>query len=170
MTSLYLPPHIARENRIRHQRRMLRCVTTDDPRCQYYTTRLKLRSEGMWMVRAHDTVDADLPLWPGYYHIFEINDNGDLNAMPVHNGGKYVEPGDWIYEQLDRMNLRERRVRDRLTEVEREEREAGERELQEANENRRERLTEIVQSATRAQISMDRTLPWTQNSQGRRDR
>ena len=170
MSNLILPPHIVRQQRIERDRRILRCVTTDDRRCQEYTTKLKHISPNLWMVRAQATVDANLPLRPGFYHILEVNDHADMNVIVITNNGEYVEPGDWIFDMLARGNLRERRVRDRLAEVEREEREAGEKELQTANENRKERLTEIVKSATRAQISMDRTLPWTQNSQGRRER
>jgi hypothetical protein len=165
---LYLPPHVAEQERVRFQRRILRCTTTDDPRCQEYTTKLKHISPNLWMVRAQDTVDADLPLQPGYYHILEVNDHADMNVIVVQNNGEYVEPGDWIFDVLARGNLRERRVRDRLAEQEIERFESEEKRRATASEDRRERLKEVVLSATRAQVSMDRTIPWTQNVNGRR--
>jgi hypothetical protein len=168
--SLYLPPHIAAQKRHEFEQRILRCVTIEDARAREFTTKLQRISPKLWMVRAQDTVDADLPLWPGYYHILEINDDGYLHVKVVESNGAYAEPGDWIFDVLARGNLRDRRVRDRLADLEREEREAGEKELQTANENRKERLQEIVKSATRAQVSMDRTIPWTQSSDGRRAR
>ena len=168
MTSLYLPPHIERQRRREFEQRILRCVTVEDARAREYTRKLQAISTDMFMVRAHDTVDADLPLRPGFYHILIRNQDAPMSVMCVHENDRYAEPDSRIFDVLARGNLRERRVRDRLAEVEREQREAGEKELQTANENRKERLQEIVKSATRAQISMDRTLPWTQNSAGRR--
>jgi len=166
--TLYLPPHIAKQERDRFEQRILRCVTIEDARAREYTQKLQLISPDMFMVRAHDTVDADLPLRPGFYHILVRNQDAPMSVMCVHENDRYAEPDSRIFDVLARGNLRERRVRERLAEHEREQWEAGEKELEDANESRRERLTEIVKSATRAQISMDRTIPWTQNSQGRR--
>jgi len=168
MSSLLLPPRILRQQRLEREKRILRCTTVDDPRCQHYTSLLKLRTQDAWMVRAHNTVDSDLPLRPGYYHILILNGDEPMTVIPITNNGKYVEPGDWIFEQLNRMDLREKRVMNRLIEREREEYEAGERELQQANENRRERLAEIVTANTRVQVSMNRDTPWSQNVSGRR--
>ena len=168
MSDLYLPLHIARQERHRFEQRILRCVTIEDARAREYTRKLQAISPDMFMVRAHDTVDADLPLRPGFYHILVRNQDAPMSVMCVHENDRYAEPDSRIFDVLARGNLRERRVRDRLAQVEREQWEAGEKELETANENRRERLQEIVKSATRAQISMDRSLPWTQNSAGRR--
>ena len=168
MSDLLLPPHIVRQQRREFEQRILRCVTIEDARAREFTQKLQMISPDMFMVRAQDTVDADLPLRPGFYHILIRNPDAPMSVMVVHENDRYAEPDSRIFDVLARGNLRERRVRDRLAEVEREQREAGEKELQTANENRKERLTEIVKSATRAQVSMDRTLPWTQSSDGRR--
>ena len=166
--SLYLPPYIAHQKRHEFEQRILRCVTIEDARAREFTQKLQMISPDMFMVRAQDTVDADLPLRPGFYHILIRNQDAPMSVMCVHENDRYAEPDSRIFDVLARGNLRERRVRDRLAQVEREQWEAGEKELETANENRRERLQEIVKSATRAQISMDRSLPWTQNSAGRR--
>lgn len=166
--TLLLPPHVLREQRVERDRRILRCTTMDDRRCQEYTTKLKHLSPDMWMVRAQDMVDSDLPLRPGYYHILVVNEGEAMTVIPITNNGAYVEPGDWIFDHLPRMNLRDRRVRDRLAEQEREAEQAAEKERLEGQERRLEVAREVVLSATRAQISMDRTIPWTQSSDGRR--
>src|SRR4051794_19138942 len=166
--TLLLPPHVIKQQRREFEQRILRCVTVEDPRAREFTETLQKISRDMFMVRAHDTVDADLPLRPGFYHILVRNQDAPMTVMAVHENGEYAEPDSRVFDVLARGNLRERRVRDRVAEQEREEREAGERELQAANDNRKERLKEIVLSATRAQVSMDRTIPWTQSSDGRR--
>jgi hypothetical protein len=124
----------------------------------------------MFMVRAHDTIDADVPLRPGFYHLLVRNPDAPMTVATVHENGAYAEPDSRIFDLLGRGNLRERRVRDRLAEQERELEMLVAKEKQTTNEQRKERLKEIVLSATRAQVSMDRTIPWTQNSQGRRER
>jgi hypothetical protein len=168
--SLYLPPHVIKQQRREFEQRILRCVTVEDRRAREFTRLLQQVSPDMFMVRAHDTVDAGLPLRPGFYHILVRNQDAPMTVMAVHENGEYAEPDSRVFDVLARGNLRERRVRERVAERDREEREAGERELRTANENRKERLKEIVLSATRAQVSMDRTIPWTQSSDGRRER
>lgn len=167
---IYLPPHIAAQQRHEFEQRILRCVTIEDPRAREFTEKLQAISPDMFMVRAQDTVDADLPLKPGFYHILVRNQDAPMSVMTVHENGEYAEPDSRVFDVLARGNLRERRVRDRLAERERERFESEEKRHQTLNEDRRERLTEIVKSATRAQVSMDRSVPWTQNSQGRRSR
>ena len=168
MSELLLPPHIVHQRRREFEARILRCVTIEDARAREFTHKLQLISPDMFMVRACDTVDADLPLRPGFYHILIRNQDAPMSVMCVHENDQYAEPDSRVFDALARGNLRERRVRERLEEQEHERFASEEKRLAEANENRKERLKEIVDSATRAQISMDRTLPWTQNSQGRR--
>jgi hypothetical protein len=167
---LLLPPHIVKQQRREFEQRILRCVTVEDPRAREYTAKLQHISPDMFMVRAKDTVDADLPLRPGFYHILQRNPDAPMHVTVVHENGAYAEPDSRVFDVLARGNLRERRVRDRLAEQERERFEAEEKRHRTLNEDRRERLQEVVTSATRAQVSMDRTIPWTQNSQGRRER
>jgi len=168
MTTLYLPPHEIVRQRREFEAKILRNVTIEDDRAKEFTHKLQQISRDLFMVKANDTILDDVPLRPGFYHILVRNTDAPMNIVTVTDGGQYAEPDSRIFHALARMNIRERRVMDRLIESQREEYEANERELEVANENRRERLAEIVTSATRAQISMDRTIPWTQNSQGRR--
>ena len=168
MTQLYLPPHEIARQRREFEAKILRNVTIEDDRAKEFTHKLQQISPDLFMVKANDTIWDDVPLRPGFYHILVRNQDAPMNVITVTDDGEYAEPDSRIFQALGRMDLREKRVMRRLIEREREEYDANERELEQANENRRERLAEIVTSATRAQISMDRTIPWTQNSQGRR--
>jgi|1186.fasta_scaffold210921_2 hypothetical protein len=170
MSQLFLPPHVIAAQRRAFEAKVLRCVTIEDARAREYTHKLQRISPDMFMVRAQDTVDADLPLRPGFYHILVRNPDAPMTVMTVHENGEYAEPDSRIFDVLARGNLRERRVRDRLAEQERQEQEEVEKERLEGQERRLEKARDIVNSATRAQVSMDRSIPWTQNSQGRRER
>lgn len=167
---LLLPPHVVAQQRHEFEQRILRCVTIEDPRAREFTQKLQAISPDMFMVRAQDTVDADLPLRPGFYHILVRNPDAPMSVMTVHENGLYAEPDSRVFDVLAQGNLRERRVRDRLAERERERFEVEEKRHQTLNEDRRERLKDVVLSATRAQVSMDRSIPWTQSSAGRRER
>jgi hypothetical protein len=170
MSDIYLPPHIIRQQRQEFEAKILRNVTIEDARAREFTEKLQKINPDMFMVRAHDTIDADVPLRPGFYHLLVRNPDAPMTVATVHENGAYAEPDSRIFDLLGRGNLRERRVRDRLAEQERELEMLVAKEKQTTNEQRKERLKEIVLSATRAQVSMDRTIPWTQNSQGRRER
>jgi hypothetical protein len=171
MSDLYLPPHIIREQRQKFDAAIWRNVTAQDPLAQQYTVLIQRMAPGAAIVKAHDTIYDPVPLRPGFYHLLQKPIDAATQVTVLESGdGGYAEPGDWIFDCLARGNLRERRVRDRLAEQERVADEAAAKAMRTTNEQRKERLKDIVLSATRAQVSMDRTIPWTQNSQGRRER
>lgn len=172
MTSLSLPPHVQKridlERRSAYWAQLKRNFTIEDPRCQEYTRRLQQVSPDLFMVKANDTVEMGVPLRAGFFHLLVMPQDAPPFTTPLTNGDRYAEPGDWIFHVLARGNIRERRVRDAIKRDEQDTQVEIEKERQTAKEARMERVTEIVKSATRAQVSMDRTIPWTQNSQGRR--
>ena len=174
MTSIALPPHVQKridlERRSAYWAQLKRNFTIEDPRCQEYTRKLQQISPDLYMVRANDNVEMGVPLRPGFFHLLVIPNDAPPFTTPLTNGDRYAEPGDWIFDVLARGNIRERRVRDAIQNDEQAAQAAYEKEKQTAKENRMERVTEIVKSATRAQVSMDRTIPWTQSSNGRRER
>src|SRR3954470_11123125 len=137
--TLYLPPHVIAQQRREFEQRILRCVTVEDPRAREFTETLQKVSPDMFMVRAHDTVDADLPLRPGFYHILVRNPDAPMTVMTVHENGEYAEPDSRIFDVLARGNLRERRVRERLEQQDREVQDAIDRDRRTRNEDRRER-------------------------------
>jgi hypothetical protein len=172
---LYLPPNVVAERNAEENKRffadLTRNVTANDPVAQECTAKLKQMHPDLWMVRAHDTIDADLPLRPGFYHLLRLNDPAvaPVSVFDIHDDGRWCEPSiDRVIDRLNQGNLTQRRVRDRLMETDRVVRRAVEKEHRTVNEDRRAELRERVNAAVRAQVSMDRTIPWTQSSDGRR--
>jgi len=172
MSSLYIPAHVqARldlEKRREFEAKVLRNVTIEDARAREYTEKLQLVSPDLFMVKANDTIEWGLPLRPGFYHILVRNRDAPMSVMEVHENGRYAEPDSRLFDVLAKGNLRERRVRDELERQERQEHADVEKEREERKQRRLDVAREVVLSATRAQVSMDRTIPWTQSSDGRR--
>ncbi len=172
MTDLLIPAHVQRRIDLDRRRRyfamLQRNFTIEDPRCQEFTRKLQALSPELYLVKAHDTVEAEAPLRPGFFHLLVIPHDAPPFVTPLTNGDGYAEPGDWIFNVLARGNLRERRVREAIAQEQVDEQRDIAKEKEMAKQYRMERVKEIVLSATRAQVSMDRTIPWTQNSQGRR--
>ncbi len=172
MTNLVLPAHVQRRIDLDRRREywalLKRNFTIEDPRCQEYTRKLQQLSPDLYMVKANDMVEIGAPLRPGYFHLLVIPDDAPPFVTPITNNGEYCEPTDRIFTILARGNLRERRVRDAIAAEEEQAQRDIAKEKAEQKEQRMERVKEIVLSATRAQVSMDRTLPWSQNSAGRR--
>jgi len=174
MSQLALPPHVQRqidlENRRKYWAKLKRNFTIEDPRCQEYTRKLQDLSPDLYLVKANDTVEWGVPLRPGFFHLLAIPHDAPPFVTPLTNGDGYAEPGDWIFRVLARGNLRERRVRDAI----RAEQDADQRDIvkekQALKDARMERVKDIVNSATRASISMNTSVPWTQNAQGRREK
>jgi hypothetical protein len=167
---MYLPPHVIAQQREEYHAAILRNVTVEDPRAREFTDKLQSISPDMFMVKAHNTIFDAVPLRPGFYHILVRNQDAPMSVITITDGGDYAEPDSRIFTQLGLMNMRESRVQHRLLERDREEQKAVEKENEDSKQRRLEIAREVVNSATRAQVSMDRTIPWTQNSQGRRER
>ena len=171
MSQLALPPHVQRridlERRDHYWARLQRNFTIEDPRCQQWTRRLQRLSPDLFMVKANDTVEPDVPLRAGFFHLLIMPADTPPLLTPLTDGDAYAEPGDWIFTALNKGNLRERRVRDALERAQQDADDANEKERAAAKESRMQRAREIVTSATRAQVSLDRTIPWTQSSDGR---
>src|SRR3954471_22325989 len=150
MTSLYLPPHVQQridlERRRQYEAAVLRNCTVEDPRAREWTVKLQHVSPDLFMVRAHDKVELGVPLRPGFYHILVRNPDAPMTVMTVHENGRYAEPDSRIFDVLARGTLRERRVRARLAEQDREVQDAVEKERRTANEDRREKLRDVVKS------------------------
>jgi hypothetical protein len=119
MSDIYLPPHIVRQQRQEFEAKILRNVTIEDARAREFTEALQKINPDMFMVRAHDTIDADVPLRPGFYHLLVRNPDAPMTVATVHENGAYAEPDSRVFDLLGRGNLRERRVRERLAEQER---------------------------------------------------
>jgi hypothetical protein len=172
MTNIALPPHVQKridlDRRAEYWAALKRNFTIEDPRCQEWTRKLQHLSRDLFLVKANDKVEIGVPLRPGFFHLLIMPRDAPPLLTPLTNGDEFAEPGDWIFDVLNRGNLRERRVRETIEREQEAEQAAIEKERRTAKENRMERVRDIVNSATRAQVSMDRSIPWTQNSDGRR--
>jgi hypothetical protein len=119
---IYLPPRVAAEENKRFAADVFRNVTVEDPRAREFTSKLKQVHPDLWMVRAHNTVDSDVPLRPGFYHVLKVNDPAvaPLSVFVVHDGNhNYCEPTGAVFERLAEGDLSQRRVRDRIAEHDR---------------------------------------------------
>ena len=173
MTSIALPPHVQRrldlQRRAEYWASLKRNFTTDDPRCEHYSRELQRRyGQGLFLVKAKDSIEPGVPLRAGYFHLMQIPHDAPPWPTPLTNNGAYVEPGDWIFEKLGAGNLRERRVRDAIEREKREDEAAYEREKAQQKQNRMDRVKDIVDSATKVRVSMNDSVPWSQNVDGRR--
>jgi hypothetical protein len=109
-------------------------------------------------------------VWPGY-------SGGPLTVQPlvlrdgepqIGGDGGFVEPGSWVFDRLAAMDMwSERAMRDRRRIKAEAEEAKRRREQQERADFDRECL-EHWNAVSRAQVSMSRDMPWTQNSAGRR--
>lgn len=165
--SLWLPPEAIAEERRRFAAAVLRCVTIEDTRARECTAALQRIDPRLFMVKAHEKIKPGVPVMPGYYHILRHNENAPLSVFMVHHDGAYVEPTSRIFDRLAEGDLHDPRVFREMRDLDRKAHEEGERDIARDHEDRRAELRERVNAAVRTQVSMDRTLPWTQNSSGR---
>lgn len=165
--TLYLPPAVAEAERRRFAADVLRNVTIEDTRARECTAALQHIDPRLFMVKAHDKIDPGTPLMPGYYHILRRNENAPMSVFVVHHDGAYVEPTSRIFDRLAEGDLHDPRVFREMRDLDRKAHEQGERDHARDHADRRQELRERVNAATRTQVSLDGTLPWTQNSSGR---
>lgn len=108
---------------------------------------------------------------PGRWHVMRHNPGAPISLLPITGPeGEYVEPTSRVFDMLrasDWWNPEVNRERKRVAaEMER----AKERRQAEEHRQANEEVYERYLAATRAQVSMSRSTPWSQNSSGRRGR
>lgn len=165
--TLFLPPHVAEQKRREFAAEIAKRIYMDR-RCEEFTDRLQLMDPQLVMVKAHDLIAPGTPLRAGFYHVLRRNENAPMTVIPITENGAYVEPDSRVYSKLAAGNMTQRRV---MQDIERQDRaveDAIRREGERAKDDRKAELKERVLAVTRAQVSMNRDTPWTQNSQGRR--
>jgi hypothetical protein len=122
----------------------------------------------LFMVRANDRVEAGVPVVPGYYHLLANNEGAPMSVIPIHREGAYIEPNSRVYERLAAGDMSNPDVFDEMIGRERKAEAEAERQKAREREQRRDEIKDRVNAATRATVSMDTSLPWTQSSNGRR--
>jgi hypothetical protein len=171
MSRLFLPPKVARE--LLEERSQFSAdiekVTHSDKTCEEWDRELKRLDPLLRMRRAPEKPVLGLPLHPGCYHLIRDNPGAPCSVTPVLGpDGKFTEPPGHLLEQLKAMDLWDTRVERMHRRIKQAEEERQERYERSISEQRREELFERLDSVTRAQVSMDRSIPWTQNANGRR--
>lgn len=168
--SLYLPETAVAEMRQRFANEVLKRVTIEDDRAKEFTATLQKIDPRLFMVKAYDEIEPGTPLVPGFYHVLRRNDDAPLTVLPVHDNGAYVEPDSRVFDALARGNMASRRVMSDLEQQEKAVEKAVEREKANKRDDRQAELKDRVNAAVRAQVSLDRSVPWTQTSKARRER
>jgi hypothetical protein len=169
MAELYLPPRLIAEQRMAHATAIDE-GTVDDPLARQFTALLQRISPRLMMVRARDRVPLGCPLTPGYYHVLSRNDDAPITVAPVHEHGKFVEPDSRLFDRLAAGDLHDPRTLREVNAQQRIEAAAAQRDRDRLNADRQEKLRDVVNAGTRAFISMDRSVPWTQTATARRPR
>lgn len=105
----------------------------------------------------------------GFYHLVRWNDNAPPSVFVIDgDDGEFVEPTGRVFDRLKEMdlwdpaNIRLRDQRERLAE------EAAARQKARDRADHVEELRDRVNAATRTSVSLNRSIPWSQNQAGRR--
>lgn len=186
--ALFVPPRVARELHEESLRREASALETLAADHQYrwkkeFDAQLERVVHGMRLAFCPDPAPLDALgqgaspgrwnlVWPGY-------SGGPLTVQPlvldlvtgepsIGGDGAFVEPGAWVFDHLARMDMwNERAMRDRRR-IKQEAEEARRRRAEiEAADFDRDCL-EHYRAKTRTQVSMNTSVPWSQNHAGER--
>jgi hypothetical protein len=186
MADLFLPPRVTRELQLESRRREAVALEhlqgdSQDQWRREFNAQLERIVHGMRLMWCPDPAPVDAVaqgasparwnlVWPGYH-------GGPLSVQPlvlrdgvpcIGGDGDFVEPGSWVFEQLERMDMwNERTMRERRRIREEAELAKRRRKEQERRDFDLECL-EHYKATNRAFVSMSRDTPWSQNSAGRR--
>lgn len=166
--SLHLPISVIKQMRQEFAEAVLRNVTIEDPRARECTAALQRLDPRLFMVKAHDRIEAGTPVVAGFYHLLARNDDAPLSVIPIHADGEYVEPNSRVFERLAAGDLSNPDVFRAVSNIERDAIKAADRERELNNEQRQYEVRAAVNAATRASVSMNRDYPWAQDQAGRR--
>jgi hypothetical protein len=164
---LLLPPSVIAERRLAHAS-AIDAGTTPDPLAEQFTRTLRRIDPRLMMVRAQERVPPGCPLRPGFYHLLRRNDDAPISVFPIHEHEQFVVPDSRVFDRLAAGDLHDPRTLRDWNHAQQASKQTVKRDQARANNDRREHLHEVVNAATRAQVSMDRSVPWTQSSNAKR--
>jgi hypothetical protein len=165
---LYLPPEeLARRRREFAHDITMRCEP-DNPVANAASELVQQYDRRLCVVKAREHIAPGTPLIPGYYHLLCVNEQAPMSVFAIHANGAFCEPDSRILEILAAGDLHDPRTLRRFNEAQRRELRDNERDADRADDERKEHLRDLVNAATRTQVSTDRTRPWSQNVAGRR--
>lgn len=174
---MWLPPGVTQEMFKERQRREGEAMQALDPAGQQewverFNRELKAIDPYLKLLWCPDPAPVDAVACgaqPGRWHVMRHNPGAPISLLPITGpDGQYVEPNSAVFEKLRASDwwspevMRERkRVKEELERA-KERREAQERAAFD------QEMLERWQAVSRAQISMSRDQPWSQNVKGRR--
>lgn len=168
--SLWLPPAVSRElaQETAIRQAAIEMASYVERTMAQWNPELQRVDPDLQLIKAKQT--SDVPgMKPGFWHLLMVKKGvPTLIVLEDPLTGGFREPGSWMFDMLRASDLwNGRAVRDRERRLD-----AALRAKQRAKEAEdEERQTEILErylAATRAQVSMNRDAPWSQNVQGRR--
>lgn len=134
----------------------------------YWTDLLKQKDPHLEMVFFPPTAKAP-GVVPGRFHIMRHNPGAPPSLFPIlADDGGFREPTSRDVTRLDEMDLQNPRVRHARERAERELEAAKEREKQREEEERWAHLKDAYNARFRTSVSMNKSIPWSQNVAGRR--
>jgi hypothetical protein len=172
MSKLWIPPSVSDEHRDgtrQFNAELEQCFDFRTPVCAQWNPELALLDPYLKLAKAHPNV-VNPAVKPGFYHLIRICPDVPWWVQPLANpvDGSFVEPSSQMLDMLRSNDLQNARVV-----VDREVRLAQARmeKDRERERDRLERQEEAIErwnAVSRAQVSMNRDTPWTQNASGRR--
>ena len=178
MSGLLLPGSVAREiqkEKWQEERRRSRALVEalfdfDDRVCREWSKHLKKLDPYLRLGRAHPKAYTDrFEVRPGFYHWIRDNPTTEptVAAITTVDGG-WCEPDSGLLRELEQADLQNPRAVAAALERREQRERAVQAERSREQSARVEELAERYLAATRAQVSMSRDVPWSQNAAGRR--
>lgn len=174
----FVPPEVSRELLRERHRREAEAMkgVQDEQRWAWkkeFDAQLDRVVEGMKVVFCPDPAPVDAVamgaqpgrwnlIWPGYH-------GAPLNVMALETpDGEFREPGAWVFDMLAENDMWSERVQRDRRRIKREAEEASRRRKEQERAAGDQEVLERFLAATRTQISMNTSTPWSQNVAGRR--
>jgi len=140
------------------------------PLMREFNARLKRIDKHLELVMWPDNGRTDTGMRPGFYYIVRDNPGAPPTWMEIHADGEWCEPTSRCFDRLAEGDLWNSTLISDHLRRKREEYARNEAELMRIEEERQDHLRELVNAATRTQVSMTDAQRWSQNVAGRRGR
>lgn len=179
MANIFLPPRVSQEllnERAAREAKAMQAIQTQDDQAWVddFNRELKRIDDHLQLVWCPDPAPIDAVAagaTPGRFHVARHNPGAPISLMVIETpDGEFRQPDSAVFEQLRKADLwsstnaQERKRIKRDLELARERRETHER------EERAAQALEMWKAVSRTQVSMNRSVPWTQNHAGGRRR
>ena len=164
---LHLPPSVTREIRERQRADIENALRTTV--CHEFNPELRRIDPALEMVWWPERAPRAIGFVNGAYHVVRhpVNGSAALVEALVDELGNPREPGSWVFRMLESSDMWDDRVlADRRRRIQASKDAECARRRREDSDRQTE-IRERLNAATRTQVSLDRSVPWTQNAAGR---